>query len=298
MILVDEPRWPAHGTLFGHLVSDSSYAELIGFAQRAGLHPRAFDHDHYDVPLRRHDELVGLGAEPVESTDLIRRLRTSGLRVPQRDRTPKRRAVLPRVQRAWHELLPEASGLGEDLLRRWSEEGRHYHDVRHLAQALAALDALGARGRPVRLAAWFHDAVYAGTASDEHDSADLAAAELGPLIGSGEADEVARLVRLTASHDPDPGDRDGAALVDADLSILGQRTGRYLVYARDVRLDYAPVPDPQFRAGRLEVLHRLLGRPSVYVSDAARHRWEDAARANLAWEADHLESAGMLFPLG
>jgi len=28
MILVDRPRWPAHGTRFAHLVSDTSFEEL------------------------------------------------------------------------------------------------------------------------------------------------------------------------------------------------------------------------------------------------------------------------------
>ena len=32
MILLDEPRWPAHGRLWGHLVSDADLAELIAYA--------------------------------------------------------------------------------------------------------------------------------------------------------------------------------------------------------------------------------------------------------------------------
>ncbi len=79
--------WPRHGTLWAHLVSDTSYNELHAFAAAAGLPPRAFDHDHYDVPLERHHEVVGLGAQPVTGHELIRRLVASGLRVPARDRT-------------------------------------------------------------------------------------------------------------------------------------------------------------------------------------------------------------------
>lgn len=86
-VLVDPPAWPNHGRLWGHLVSDTSLAELHAFAARAGLPPRAFDQDHYDVPDERYDDLVALGAEPVSAHELIRRLRASGLRVPARDRT-------------------------------------------------------------------------------------------------------------------------------------------------------------------------------------------------------------------
>ena len=88
-VLVDPPRWPAHGTQFGHLVSDTSLDELHAFAARAGLPRRAFDRDHYDVPAERHADLVALGAEPVTTRDLVRRLRASGLRVPARDRRPR-----------------------------------------------------------------------------------------------------------------------------------------------------------------------------------------------------------------
>lgn len=80
-ILIDEPRWPAHGTLFCHLVSDESYEELHAFASRADLSPRAFDADHYDVPQHLYSRLVELGAIPVRSSELVRRLIASGLRV-------------------------------------------------------------------------------------------------------------------------------------------------------------------------------------------------------------------------
>ncbi len=85
-MLVDTPLWPRHGTLWAHLVSDASYEELHAFARRAGLPPRSFDVDHYDVPAERLAELVALGAEPVGGRELVRRLRASGLRVPRRER--------------------------------------------------------------------------------------------------------------------------------------------------------------------------------------------------------------------
>ena len=85
-VLIDWPIWPAHGTVWGHLVSDSSLDELHEFARRAGLPARSFDLDHYDVPIARHDELVAAGALPVKYRDLVRRLERSGLRVKGRDR--------------------------------------------------------------------------------------------------------------------------------------------------------------------------------------------------------------------
>src|SRR5699024_7216320 len=83
-ILIDPPRWPAHGTVFAHLVSDRSLAELHRFARGEGLPPRAFDRDHYDVPAARYGRLVAAGAVAVESRELVRRLVAAGLRVRRR----------------------------------------------------------------------------------------------------------------------------------------------------------------------------------------------------------------------
>jgi len=86
LILIDQPIWPAHDTLWAHIVSDSSLTELHAFAAAAGIPKRSFDLDHYDVPARMWSELVAIGAEPVGLREFVVRLRASGLRVPQRDR--------------------------------------------------------------------------------------------------------------------------------------------------------------------------------------------------------------------
>ncbi len=85
-MLVDPPRWPAHGRLWAHLVSDESYDELHAFARANGIPERGFDHDHYDVPQERYDALIAAGAVPVDSRELLRRIGTAGLRQPRRDR--------------------------------------------------------------------------------------------------------------------------------------------------------------------------------------------------------------------
>ena len=62
-------------------MSDSSLEELHEFAAAAGIPERGFDRDHYDVPAERYEELVALGVTLVDSRELVRRLRASGLRV-------------------------------------------------------------------------------------------------------------------------------------------------------------------------------------------------------------------------
>ncbi|WP_305787573.1 DUF4031 domain-containing protein [Symbioplanes lichenis] len=83
MILVDEPRWPARGRLWSHLVSDVSFAELHVFAEMLGAPRRGFDRDHYDIPENRFAMALMLGAILVPSREIAARLRTAGLRRPK-----------------------------------------------------------------------------------------------------------------------------------------------------------------------------------------------------------------------
>jgi len=89
-VLIDQPAWPAHGTLWSHVVSDSSLAELHAFAAAHAIPSRGFDLDHYDVPAERYDALVAAGAIPVGNRELVTRLIASGLRIRARDRSAKR----------------------------------------------------------------------------------------------------------------------------------------------------------------------------------------------------------------
>ncbi|WP_407710152.1 DUF4031 domain-containing protein [Arthrobacter nitrophenolicus] len=285
-IYIDPPLWPAHGTHFSHLVSDTSLAELHTFAAAAGIPERAFDGDHYDVPERRFDELVAAGAMPVEARMLVRKLISSGLRIPARQRNKSLKMPL---QLRWDAIMPGHDALFLDLLDRWSEPHRHYHGCTHLLSVLESLDLLTEPADPPRtvlLAAWFHDAVYQGIPlQDEEESARLAEDRLSDA-GLPDADvaEVARLVRLTGDHRPEAGDSDGALLCDADLSVLGGDPDEYARYLAAVRKDYAHVGDADFAAGRASVVRRLLELDPLFHTGRAKELWLDAAQRNLEGE--------------
>jgi len=294
-ILIDPPFWPAHGTVFSHLVSDTSLEELHAFARAADLPERAFDRDHYDVPERRYGDLVARGAVPVQATELVRRLLRSGLRVPARQRPEKLDGILAA---AWERLAPGHGRIGADLIERWSEPHRHYHDRTHLLAVIRALDLLAGRHREDPgdeprvpwLAAWFHDAVYRGEAGrDEEESAELAVRLLSAArFRTAEIDGTVRLVLLTAGHAPGADDPAGLLLCDADLEVLGRSPADYLRYAQAVRRDYAHVPEPAFAAGRAGVLRALLALDPLYGTATARRLWQERARENLASELESL----------
>ena len=321
-IYIDPPVWPAHGTVFSHLISDVSLAELHEFAAAAGISERAFDRDHYDVPAHLYDELVQAGAVELSGAQLTRTLIASGLRIPLKERPEK---IRPRLLRAWEaafalrledaevssELRAQVAELGESLLQAWEQPHRAYHHSGHLSQMLADLDRLyatypqGSAPLALVLAAWFHDAVYEGApGEDERRSEQLAVTSLEPLVAAGllsgeELQMVRLLVRATATHElPESTElpagynpADIEFFLDADMAILAAEPAHYRRYLRGVRSEYSHFDDEAFRTGRTTFLRSILERERIFLSERALQLWEEPARANLQaelteWEQD------------
>ena len=330
-IYIDPPVWPAHGTVFSHLISDASLAELHEFAAAAGISERAFDRDHYDVPAHLYDELVQAGSIELSGAQLTRTLIASGLRIPLKERPEK---IRPRLLRAWEaafaprlntpclkhveapaasqaQLTAQVAELGEHLLQAWEQPHRAYHHSGHLSQMLADLDRLytackqGTTPLALVLAAWFHDAVYEGApGEDERRSEQLAAASLEPLVTAGLLSEeelqlVRLLVRATATHElSESADLpagyepvDIQLFLDADMAILAAEPARYRRYLRGVRSEYSHFDDEAFRTGRTSFLRSILERERIFLSERARELWEEPARANLCGELAEWEQA-------
>ncbi|MBK6045614.1 hypothetical protein [Streptomyces sp. MBT55] len=206
----------------------------------------------------------------------------------------------------WHDTLvaaragaegPDPLPYAENLLARWAEPQRRYHTTAHLSTVLDRVDTLAGHAddvHAVRLAAWFHDAVYRPDRSENEERSAALAERALPEAGVPDAvtEEVARLVRLTVTHDPADGDRNGEVLCDADLAILAGGPQEYGAYAAQVREEYGFVPDEAFRAGRAAVLRQLLDLPRLFRTPYGAAEWEARARHNLATELELLTSSG------
>ena len=186
----------------------------------------------------------------------------------------------------------------ENLIARWSESHRGYHDLRHLDEVLVALTELrdttletDADWAAVVFAAWFHDAVYdvpAG-AQNERRSAELARTTLsGSGVGRAVVASVVALVEASEAHEVLETHGPQAAFHDADLWILSAPATRFDEYCAAVRQEYAGVPDEAYAQGRSAILTPFLERERVYRSDCASRLWERTARANLARELARL----------
>ena len=200
------------------------------------------------------------------------------------------RTLRERWASTWQHLAPALpppallAALWADLETRYREPQRHYHTLQHLEECFAALDAVRphiADAAAVELALWFHDAIYDVHRRDnEARSADLAAASLRDaglpdvLIG-----KVTALILATRDHTGT--DADAAALLDADLAILGAAPARFDAYERQIRAEYAHVPDDVFVPARLRILESFLHRPHLFATPGFRARFGPQARINL-----------------
>jgi len=196
------------------------------------------------------------------------------------------------------------TGLGvaapADLYRRliasYSEPHRKYHTPLHLDECLAKFSGVRSQAshpEEIEVAIWFHDAIYDTKRKDnEEKSAQWArAAMLDAGLSEDRAERVRRLI-MTTCHDAIPAGEDAQILVDVDLSILGAAKDRFDEYERQVREEYAWVPDTLFRRERKKILKSFLERPRIYSTQHFRETHEHQARENLRRSLERLGSRG------
>jgi predicted metal-dependent HD superfamily phosphohydrolase len=192
-----------------------------------------------------------------------------------------------------------ALATGLRLAEQYEHPRRSYHTAEHACRVADAADnlaqglQLAPRERQTLMAAALaHDVIYQGRPGEDEEASAQAAerALLSGQVNAESAREVARLIRTTAAHRVEVGDKTGAALSDSDLSILGSEPSEYDRYALDVRREYSHVSDEAWRVGRTAVLTDLLQRPTLFVTEPARRLWERQAHRNMTREIRSLQA--------
>lgn len=193
--------------------------------------------------------------------------------------------------------LSASERVWQDLLQRYSEDHRHYHNLSHIAAMLkhaqnckCKLESLPV----VQLAIWFHDAIYDARAKDnEFQSAALTQFSLNQLkISPSVTRQVMLCILATARHElPNEIDvcHDLPAFLDMDLAILGTAPETYKKYSAAIRAEYAYVLAPLYRIGRVKMLKTFLQRDRLFFTDDFYQRYEQLARANIKDEIRQLE---------
>lgn len=193
--------------------------------------------------------------------------------------------------------LSASDHVWNDLLRRYSETHRHYHNLSHIAAMLKHAQSCEFKLESfpvVQLAIWFHDVIYDARAKDnEFQSAALAQFSLNQLkVPPAITQQVMLCILATAKHEL-PKDlalcRDLPAFLDMDLAILGAAPETYKQYSVAIRTEYAHVLTPLYRIGRSKMLKAFLQRDRLFFTDDFYQRYEQIARANIKDEIRQLE---------
>lgn len=178
----------------------------------------------------------------------------------------------------------------ESLLSRHRAAHRHYHTVTHVGWVVRHVERLAGQLTDVFIdravaAAFYHDAIYDPTRSDnEHASAVLADERLAELgWDAASIAHVAAMIEATAAHAPDD-DLTTAVVLAADLGVLAASPNDYSDYVRQVRREYRHVAEAAWVGGRAAVLNGLLALDALYDPRVAPPGWEARARANLTAE--------------
>ncbi|MBI4448031.1 pantetheine-phosphate adenylyltransferase [Candidatus Woesearchaeota archaeon] len=172
-----------------------------------------------------------------------------------------------------------------EIINLYGEPARAYHNLVHIAHALrecATIKGLLTNPSQVEAAIWFHDAVYNTSAKDNEDkSAQLAQKKLSEAgLPEQFVTNVSQLI-LATKHTNIPQDKDAQYIIDIDLAILGKTAKEFDEYERDIRDEYAWVPEEQFKQGRRAILKSFLERPSLYTTGFFKEKYEKEARKNL-----------------
>jgi predicted metal-dependent HD superfamily phosphohydrolase len=181
-----------------------------------------------------------------------------------------------------------------DLLKRYSEPHRQYHNIRHIEECLAEFEQVSSQAEhPValELAIWFHDAIYDPRRSDNEEQSAILALKCLEQSVFRQKQLVSDLILATKTHVA-KNIPDAPLLLDIDLSILGKPAARFAEYEAGIRAEYSFVPLALYAEKRAAILRSFLSRPRIFTTGAFFNRFEAQARRNLAESIAALEAGG------
>ena len=178
------------------------------------------------------------------------------------------------------------------LVTAYAESDRYYHNLNHISDGLEKLDEvrhLADNPDVLEMAWWWHDVIY-DTTSNINEEASAAVAN-NVLKTLGLSDNLLSHIELrihimqlilATKHIHIPEAEDSRLIVDIDLVSLATPPEVFDQNTANIRKEYSWVPDDSFRIGRAEFFSKLLtSRPSIYLTDYFRNRYEAQARENL-----------------
>ncbi len=189
----------------------------------------------------------------------------------------------------------EIEFLFSELIEMYEQEGRYYHNLKHIERMLSFLERRVDRIEDwvsIQLAVWFHDCIYdIHDSKNEERSADFARKRLSDLgISEDLVEKVADLILLTKKHEITTKyfNYDTKIFLDSDLISLGGSFEEYSKIFERIKKEYSEIPSEVFKNGRRIFLQSILSKPRIFYTDEMFVEFEQDARRNLEKELVNL----------
>ena len=179
-------------------------------------------------------------------------------------------------------------GLWKEIETKYTEKGRHYHNLLHLKNMFQELELVRDRisdFTAVSFSVFYHDVIYDATSkSNEEKSAATAEKRLTEFgLNQDKIVLISSQIIATKAHQKSENE-DTNYLLDADLSILGKDFRTYMEYTQMIRKEYSIYPDFLYKPGRKKVLKHFLELEGIFKTDYFKEKYEAQARENIAAE--------------
>lgn len=182
--------------------------------------------------------------------------------------------------------------LWSEIEKKYSEKGRHYHNLEHLENMFSELDFVKdkiSNFSLISFSVFYHDVIYDATSTiNEEKSAEFAELRLKKLnVSQDPIEKISAQIIATKSHQQSE-DNDTNYLLDADLSILGKDLETYLDYTKNIRKEYFIYPDLLYKPGRKKVLKHFLELENIFKTEIFKEKYEVRAKENILFEIKNL----------
>lgn len=210
--------------------------------------------------------------------------------------------ILDYVKEKWNQLTSFSKKdelkeqLWSDIVYRYAEQHRHYHNLSHIAYLYSLCDQyLNKISNPAIMgfAILYHDIIFdTYRQNNEEESAELAAQHLKQLnVKPAVIESVKEFIIATKDHQVPENfalKNDLSLLLDFDMAILAAEPATYKLYSEKIRQEYAKYPDDVYKEGRKQALQKVLASPKIFVTNDFLTTMEETARQNIRGEIAQL----------
>ena len=172
-----------------------------------------------------------------------------------------------------------------ELSDTYTGPDRHYHNLDHISDGLEVIDKvwhLTENPEVLEMAWWWHDFVYKIGAKDNELMSAIYAFNVLSELSVPTLFCVKVMARIMPTlHTYIPDYIDDRVMVDIDLASLGYSPEIFEANTENIRKEYGASVE-EFRIGRVNFFIKFLeGRPSVYLTEYFRKRYEAQAQKNI-----------------